>query len=153
MQVGDVRADFDDLTAKFVANDEWDVNGGSRPFIPIVNVQIGAADARGEHANLDVVNAVFGFGNVFEPQSAFGAAFDEGFHRKGLLYREDWECPRVCSARLQAGTVDTRVCPPEGGRYTYSRSTRFGPETATVRTFSGRDRDAPSTGLGFRLDF
>src|SRR5580704_2665036 len=30
---------------------------------------------------------------------------------------ENSKLPRFCSARLQAGTLDSSRCPPEGGRY------------------------------------
>ena len=35
-----------------------------------------------------------------------------------LSVRENQESARSCSARLQAGTLESRTCPPEGGRYT-----------------------------------
>ncbi len=31
--------------------------------------------------------------------------------------RENQESARSCSARLQAGTLESSTCPPEGGRY------------------------------------
>ena len=84
MKVRDVRSDLDNFAGKFVADDERHANCGLRPVIPIVDMQVGAANAGGQHANLDVVDAGFGLGNIFEPQSAFGAAFDEGFHSNVL---------------------------------------------------------------------
>ena len=30
---------------------------------------------------------------------------------------ENSKLPRFCSARLQAGTLESSTCPPEGGRY------------------------------------
>src|SRR6202030_2687371 len=38
------------------------------------------ADSRAPHANLDVVDARFGLGNIFEPETSLGEALDEGFH-------------------------------------------------------------------------
>ena len=80
VQVRDVRADFDDLSAEFVPDDERHVNRGARPIVPVVDVQVGAANARAQHANLDVVDAGFGLGNIFEPQASRVAALNEGFH-------------------------------------------------------------------------
>jgi len=37
-------------------------------------VKVGAADAGGEYADFDVVDAHLGLGNVLEPQAAFFAA-------------------------------------------------------------------------------
>ena len=47
LQIRDVGADLDHFAAKFVADHQGHVNGGLRPFVPIVNVQVGAADAGG----------------------------------------------------------------------------------------------------------
>ncbi len=38
--------------------------------------------------------------------------------RKGKSVRENQESARSCSARLQAGTLESSTCPPESGRYT-----------------------------------
>ncbi len=46
MKIGDVGADFHDFSAEFVPDDQRHVNRVLRPLIPIVNVQVGAADSR-----------------------------------------------------------------------------------------------------------
>ena len=43
----DVRADFHDLAAHFMANDAWRLDAAVRPGIPIVNMGIGPAERGG----------------------------------------------------------------------------------------------------------
>ncbi len=40
--------------------------------VPVVDVEVGAADAGLEDANFDVVDAGLGFGDVREPETFFG---------------------------------------------------------------------------------
>ena len=79
MKVRHVRADFDDLSAEFVPDDQRHVNRGLRPLVPVVDVQVGAANSRAKHANLYVVDAGLGLGNVFEPQAARRADLYKAF--------------------------------------------------------------------------
>ena len=79
-EIGDVGADGDDLADELVADGEADGDGGAGPGVPVVDVEVGAADAGVEDANLYVVDADLGLGNVFEPEAAFGAAFYECLH-------------------------------------------------------------------------
>ena len=76
MKVGHVRADFDNLSAEFVPDYERHMDRGSRPVVPIVDVQVGAADSRAQHANFDVIDSGFRLRHIFEPQSARIAAFN-----------------------------------------------------------------------------
>jgi hypothetical protein len=80
MKILHIGADFDDLTAKFVTDNQRHMNRGSRPFIPVVNVQVGTADSRAKHANLHVADAGFRLGNIFEPETSLGATLNESFH-------------------------------------------------------------------------
>ena len=56
-----------------------------------------------QDANLDVVDSGLGLGNVLEPQSAFGAAFYQGFHQQCSYDVGAGNMQGSCSARLQAG--------------------------------------------------
>ena len=51
-------------------------NGALRPFVPIVNVEICATDARTQHFDEDIVNANGRLGHIFHPQANFSFAFD-----------------------------------------------------------------------------
>src|SRR6478672_9204988 len=50
-EVVDVRADGDDLAHKFVPNCHGNLDGGLRPLVPLVDMNVGSADARVAHAN------------------------------------------------------------------------------------------------------
>ena len=79
-EVVDVGADGDDFADEFVADGHGDGNGFLRPVVPVVDVDVGSADAGVEHADEDVVNAHRGFGDVFQPKSALGPRLDQRFH-------------------------------------------------------------------------
>jgi hypothetical protein len=72
--VGYVRAGGDDLADELVADGEPVLDGGAGPGVPVVDVKVGAADAGGEYADFDVVDAHLGLGNILEPQAALFAA-------------------------------------------------------------------------------
>src|ERR1700722_759009 len=80
MKVIDVGADFNHLAHEFVADCERDLDGGTCPGIPIVNMNVGAADAGAEDANENVVDADGGFGYILEPQPFFGMSLDQSLH-------------------------------------------------------------------------
>ena len=56
-EIGDVGPDFDDAADKLVADGHGDGNGLLRPVVPLVDVDIGAADAGAQDADQDVVDA------------------------------------------------------------------------------------------------
>ena len=71
-----VGADFDDLANEFVANGHGDGDGFLSPVVPLVDVDVSAADAGVADADEDVIDADFGFGNFFEPEARLSLAFD-----------------------------------------------------------------------------
>ena len=56
MKVDDVGADLDDLADELVANGHGDRNGLLRPLVPIVDVNVGTADAGTVHADQHINN-------------------------------------------------------------------------------------------------
>ena len=74
-EVGDVGADGYDFADELVADDEALADGGFGPGVPVVDVEVGAADAGVENADFDVVDAHLRLGYVLEPEAAFVAAF------------------------------------------------------------------------------
>ena len=58
-------------------------NGPLRPLVPVVDVQIGSANARAEHANQHVVDADRGRRHLFKPKIRLAFAFDQCFHGNG----------------------------------------------------------------------
>ncbi len=65
--IGDVRADGSHFSDEFVADHQRHGNGGLRPFVPFVDVEVGAANAGHQDADQHVVDPGLRRGNVFEP--------------------------------------------------------------------------------------
>src|SRR5580658_4431396 len=84
LEVADIGADFDDLAHEFVADGHRNGDGLLRPLVPLVNMHVGAADAGFLYADEHIVDANFRHRNVFEPEAAFGPAFDQSSHRYSL---------------------------------------------------------------------
>ena len=60
--------------------------------------------------------------------------------------RENSKLPRFCSARLQAGTLESCRCPPEGGRYT--NQNRVLTRTLTGNTKGAENESSICTAIG-----
>jgi hypothetical protein len=80
MKVMDIVADLDDPADELVADGHWHGNRLLGPRVPLVDMDIGAADAGLEDLDLAIVDPNRGLGNLFEPQTWFGMFFDEGTH-------------------------------------------------------------------------
>ena len=79
-EVGDVGADLDDLADELVPDHHRHRDRLLRPRVPVVDVQIGAADAGPVDPDQHVVDPDFGFGHVLEPQSGLRLGFHECSH-------------------------------------------------------------------------
>ena len=79
-KVGDICAYFDNFAHEFVAHHHGDRNGPLGPLIPLVDVDIGAADGGLLYLNENVVNADRGDRNIFQPESGFGFTLYQRFH-------------------------------------------------------------------------
>ena len=55
-------------------------NGGARPFVPFIDMQVCAADTGMRYANQDVVNTDGGFGDIHERESRRAVRFYKSFH-------------------------------------------------------------------------
>jgi hypothetical protein len=84
-EIGDVGAELDDLTDELMADNEPRADGRAGPCVPVVDVEVGAADSGVEDADFYVVDTDPGFGNVFEPEAAFAAAFYKCLHEVSCL--------------------------------------------------------------------
>src|SRR5690242_6877191 len=80
MEVVDVRADLDYLADELVPDHHRHRDRLLRPLIPVVDMNIGAADAGVAHADQYIVDAVFRNGNIFQPQAALAAALRQCLH-------------------------------------------------------------------------
>src|SRR5262249_17801724 len=79
-EVVHVLAHFHDLADELVADDHRHGDRLLRPRIPLVDMQVRAADAGAVDADEHVVDAAGGLGDIFEPEARFGFGFDESFH-------------------------------------------------------------------------
>src|SRR5215831_14191099 len=93
LEVVYIRSDFNDLADKFVANHHRDGNRLLRPFIPIEDVKVGAANSSSQDPNEDVVDADAGLGNISKPQTGFSSGFDQSFHfLNSIRWPSVWKC-------------------------------------------------------------
>ena len=67
-----------------MTDDQALTDGGAGPGVPVVDVEVGAADAGVEDADLYVVDAHLGLGDVLKPEAAFVMAFYECLHGECL---------------------------------------------------------------------
>src|SRR5262249_55565419 len=84
-EVADVRTDLDDPADELMPDRHRHGNGLLRPIVPLVDVDVGAADAGLENANQNVVDADPGLLDIFQPESGLAAAFDQSFHRTSTI--------------------------------------------------------------------
>src|SRR6185503_19518028 len=88
-----VPPDLDDLSGELVPNDERGLAPSASPFIPVGNVEVGAADAGVAHANEHVGGATRRLGDVRDFQSGPGFAFYDCSQRMLRM-----NPPSTCSA-------------------------------------------------------
>ena len=81
MEVIDIIAHGDDFADKLVTDDHRHGNGFLRPGIPIVDMQVGAADGGTQNLDENVVDAKFRYGHIFQPQAFGGFLFHQRLHR------------------------------------------------------------------------
>jgi hypothetical protein len=80
---GDALAELRDPPNEFVPDNQAGPDGPLRPFVPVVDVQVGAADGGFFQPDQDLVGAGFGHGDLFHPDAGRGIAFYQGLHRCG----------------------------------------------------------------------
>src|SRR5262249_4446604 len=78
--IHDVRADLHDPADEFVPDGHRHRNRFPRPLVPLIDVDIGAADPGPQHLNQHVVNADPRHLDVFEPESRLAPALHQRFH-------------------------------------------------------------------------
>jgi hypothetical protein len=86
-----VIADNIDNADKFVADRHGHRDRFLRPGVPVIYVDVGAADGRFHDADEHVVCADFGNRNFLEPQPRLGFGLHDGFHH--FLHDKDYSKP------------------------------------------------------------
>jgi hypothetical protein len=80
-EVVNVVTNCDDLTDELMTHYHGNWYGFLGPCIPFVNMKIGSADPGSIDANQNVVDTIFGNGDIFEPKARFSVPFYQCFHR------------------------------------------------------------------------
>ena len=80
IKIRHVRAHLHNFAHKLVPDHHRNLDGFLRPIVPLINVQIRAANPRAVHANEHVIDPDFGRFHVLEPKSGFSFAFYQCFH-------------------------------------------------------------------------
>ena len=65
---------------KFMSNDHGHRNRGLGPRVPLIYMEIGAANSGEQHADFDVVDANFRLGYIFQPEATGAFCFNQCFH-------------------------------------------------------------------------
>src|SRR5205823_14483386 len=122
----DALAQRGNLTDELMTDDQALLDGGLRPFVPCVDVQVGTADACTEDADQHLARAGLWLGDIFEPQAGRGLRFDQRLHRKATQMR--WTAgsvPVSVSADIQS-TIAGNSCsklPIDGDHVSSRRET------------------------------
>src|SRR5690606_8754802 len=74
-------ADLDDAADEFMADDQARPDHALRPVVPLVDMQVGAADRGLLQPDQDLVRTDPGHRHLFHPDALGGIAFDQGLHR------------------------------------------------------------------------
>ena len=80
VQVLHIAAEFDDLASEFMARHQRHRHGARRPFVPVPDMDIGAANAGLVDPDQHVILANLRHRDVIHPKAGFGAGFDQGLH-------------------------------------------------------------------------
>src|SRR5438477_2457998 len=79
-EIGHVGACLHDLADELMPDGHGHRDGFPRPLVPLINVNVGAADAGLQHLDEHVVDADLRGRHVVEPQAGLAAALHQGFH-------------------------------------------------------------------------
>src|SRR5262249_32893283 len=80
VEIADVGTDLDDAADELVPDHHRYGDRLLRPGVPLVDVQVGTADAGGEHLDQDVSDAARRYRLLVEPQSRLRPLLDQGLH-------------------------------------------------------------------------
>src|SRR5579884_482104 len=81
MKVRHIRSNGNDLPHKFVPNDHRNRNCGLSPGVPVIDMQVRAADARMSDPDQHVIDADRGLRNLLQAQTRRPFGLNECFHR------------------------------------------------------------------------
>jgi hypothetical protein len=79
-EISDIRTDFDDSSDKFVPDDHRHGDRFLGPGVPVVDMQVGAADPGLFDFDQAIADSELRKGDVLEFESQAAVVFDESFH-------------------------------------------------------------------------
>ena len=79
-EVIDIGPHRNNLSNELMSDSHRHPDGLLRPIVPIVDMNIGATDARVAHPNQHVVNTGRRLWNLFQPEAPLRLALDQCFH-------------------------------------------------------------------------
>ena len=79
---GDAITQLHHLADELVPNHQRRVDGRLRPFVPALDVEVGAADSCAQDADQDLSGTWFGVGDVLQPQTGCCFGFDQRLHSR-----------------------------------------------------------------------
>ena len=85
-EVLDLRSDLDDLADELMPHDHRHRDRLLRPRVPIVDMDIGPADAGAVDLDQAIGRPHIGHRHVFEPQTDLRVLLDEGFHGEFSIF-------------------------------------------------------------------
>ena len=103
-EVGDVRADRDDLADKLVPDHHRHRNRFLRPGVPVVDVYVGPADAGASDLDQHVVDADLRLGHILQPQPLRLLPLHQRLHSL-LYYWRKWPGRALATARWALLTI------------------------------------------------
>ncbi len=80
VEIGHVGTCLNDLTDELVSDDHRHRNRLLRPRVPVVDVDVSAADARSINLDQNIVDANLRLWDIFQPKPRFCLAFNECLH-------------------------------------------------------------------------
>ncbi len=114
-EIRDAGADLDQFANELVADHQGDRDGLAGPVVPIVDVEVGAANARLPYLDQYVVVSKNGFGHFFHPKSCGVFTFYQSLH--ALRFPDKATLSNSCDVIVVFGnlTFGQRVCCGDGG--------------------------------------
>src|SRR5258708_3541595 len=109
----DVAANLDNCPHELVTDDERRGDSVLRPGIPVINVEIGAANASTQHANEDIIDSDRRYWHFLQPQARLALVLDQCFHCAPLLMRRCVHRDRSCLAFALPGSLSALLPPGE----------------------------------------
>ena len=117
---GDFGADFFHMAAELVAERHRRMNARSGPAVPAVNVQVGAANGSGAHADQNFDGPRRGNRDGFELRSALGTHLAQSFHR-GCGHRVQAEVQQPAKFASLAHASEKQKSRARGRCFRYNR--------------------------------